>query len=286
MTERAAKRQRHEQSVHPPEESHVDTAVIHRYAPIRRRNGWIAGAALAIAACGSPPTSPDGASLPLAGETATMRYYHEPGDGVEVTRQDAFNEWAIARLGITPPRKVEYRKYLSRGAMGRYTGNANTNVFAEPELWRIHTIWASDNHEVVHVYTAMIGRPPDFFNESIAVSFQTDPIAGDFGVRFNGVQVHDARRQYLTAGTLPLPLSRYVATSEFRSISDQVISYRTAGSFVLYLTERFGLEAVLRFFSQAGGRDESLTTIRARMQSVFGESLEEAESAWLDGLRG
>ena len=52
------------------------------------------------------------------------------------------------------------------------------------------------------------------------------------------------------------------------------------------MTERFGLEAVLRFFSQAGGRDESLATIRARMQSVFGESLEEAESAWLDLLRG
>ena len=197
--------------------------------PIGCRNVWIAGAALAIAACGSTPTSPDGASLPLAGEPKTMRYYHEPGDGIEVTRQDAFNEWAISRLGITPPRKVEYRKYLSRGAMGRFTGNANTNGFAEPELWRIHTIWAFDNHEVVHVYTAMIGRPSDFFNEGIAVSFQTDPVAGDFGVRFNGVQVHNACRQYLTAATLPLPVSRYVATSDFRSISDQVISYRNRG---------------------------------------------------------
>ena len=65
-----------------------------------------------------------------------------------------------------------------------------------------------------------------------------------------------------------------------------VTAYRTAGSFVLYLTERFGLEAVLRFFSQPVGRDESLETIRARMQSVFGESLEEAEGAWLDLLRG
>ena len=46
------------------------------------------------------------------------------------------------------------------------------------------------------------------------------------------------------------------------------------------------LEQVLRFCSQAGGRDESLVTIRARMQSVFGESLEEAEGAWLDLLRG
>lgn len=39
----------------------------------------------------------------------------------------------------------------------------------------LHTIWPFDNHEVVPVLTAPIGRPSDFFNEGIAVSFQTDP---------------------------------------------------------------------------------------------------------------
>jgi hypothetical protein len=97
--------------------------------------------------------------------------------------------------------------------MGRFTGNGNTNGFAEPEQWRIHTIWPWDNHEVVHVYTATIGRPSDFFNEGIAVSFQTDPARADFTVRLNGEQVHDACRAYLRAGTLPvryqIPDTRY-----------------------------------------------------------------------------
>jgi len=44
----------------------------------------------------------------------------------------------------------------------------------------------------------------------------------------------------LQAGILPLPLSRHVTTSGYRSISDDVIGYRMAGSFVLHLTERFG----------------------------------------------
>jgi hypothetical protein len=132
--------------------------------------------------------------------------------------------------------------------MGRYTGTANANAFAEPELWRFHTIFSYDNHEVVHVYSILVGRPSDFFNEGIAVSFQVDPGRGDFVVRYNGVQVHDACRGYLAAGTLPLPLSRYVTTEGFRGIQDTAISYRMAGSFVLYLTERFGLAAVLRFF--------------------------------------
>ena len=213
-----------------------------------------------------------------------MRYYHEPGDTIDVPRQEVFNDWAIERLGIVLPQKVEYRKYFSRQAMGRYTGNANTNGFAEPSLWRFHTIWPFDNHEVVHVYTAIIGRPSDFFNEGIAVSFQTDPSTGDFAVRFNGQQVHDACRNYLQSNTLPLPVSRYVTTAGFRGITDTVLSYRMAGSFVLHLTERFGLPAVLRFIG-TNNRDESLDAIQARMQAVFGVPLEEAERSWLEMLR-
>jgi hypothetical protein len=149
----------------------------------------------------------------------------------------------------------------------------------------VDTIWAFDNHDVVHVYTAILGRPSDFFNEGIAVSFQTDPARGDFTVRFNGQQVHEACRGYLQAGTLPLPLNRYVTTSGFRSIADQVLSYRMAGSFVLHLTERFGLADVLRFF-QTNNRDETLDAIRTRFRNVFGASLEDAESSWLAVLGG
>ena len=246
----------------------------------------IASVTLAAACSSSSPTAPSGPSLPFASESATMRYYYEAGDSVEVARQEVFNDWAIRRLGILPPRKLEYRKYLSRDAMGRYTGNSSTNGFAEPAEWRIHTIWPFDNHEVVHVYTAMIGRPSDFFNEGIAVSFQTDPSSGDFTARFNGQQVHSACRQSLAMGMLPLPVSRYVVTSEFRNMPDMVLSYRMAGSFMLYLTERYGLETVLRFFAQGGGRDESLGTIRSRMDSVFGASLDDIERGWLDMLRG
>jgi hypothetical protein len=244
--------------------------------------GFFTVAAL-VAGCGNSPTSPS-ALLPFVTESATMRYYHEAGDTVDVEKQEAFNAWAIDRLGITLPQKVEYRKYLSREAMGRYTGTGNTNGFAEPSLWRFHTIWPFDNHESVHVFTAIHGRPSDFFNEGIAVSFQTDPSRGDFTVRFNGAQVHDACRGYLRTGVLPLPVSRYVTTSGFRGISDQVMSYRFAGSFVLHMTERFGIAGIILFF-RTNNRDESLDAIRARFLSVYGVSLEDIEQSWLSMLR-
>jgi hypothetical protein len=257
--------------------------------PVRTAAGVLpAGLLVLCAACGGSPASPSpppaGSPLPLVAETSAMRYYHEPGDTIHVDRQEAFNAWALARLAVVLPQKVEYRKYLSRDAMGRYTGNASTNGFAEPSLWRFHTIWPFDNHEAVHVYTAVVGRPSDFFNEGIAVSFQTDPAAGDFTVRFNGQQVHDACRAYQASGVLPLPLSRYVTTTGFRGIPDATLSYRFAGSFVLYLTERFGMPAVLRFF-EVNDRNESLDTIRARVQAVFGMPLEDLESGWLSMLR-
>ena len=214
-----------------------------------------------------------------------MRIYHEPGDAVEVDRQEAFNAWATARLGITLPQKVEYRKYRSRAEMGRYTGNSTTNGFAEPSQFRFHTLWPYDNHEIVHVYTELIGRPSDFFNEGIAVAFQTDPASNDFTARFNGQQVHGACRSYLQAGRLPLPVSRYATTSEFRGIQDGEVSYRMAGSFMLHMTERFGLPAVLQFFRGVNNREESLNTIRTRVQTVFGVSLEDIESSWLAMLR-
>jgi hypothetical protein len=215
-----------------------------------------------------------------------MRYFYESGDTVNVSQQETFNAWALRRLGIVVPQKVEYRKYFSREAMAAYTGRGNTNGFAEPDKFTFHTIWPYDNHEVVHVYTAVIGRPSDFFNEGIAVSFQTDPSRDNFSVIFNGVQVHEACREYLRAGTLPLPLSRYVTTSDFRTLQDQVLSYRMAGSFVLFLEERFGLPQVLVFFRLSGtGRDDSLATIRSRFEQTFGATLDDAEVGWLAMLK-
>lgn len=238
------------------------------------------------AACGSDsPTGPTATTpLPFARETTTMRVYHEPGDTVDVDWQEAYNAWAVGRLGITP-QKVEYRKYLSREAMGRYTGNYNTNGFAEPDQWRLHTLWARDNHEIVHVYTAVIGRASDFFNEGIAVAFQTDPVAGRLEAMFNGVEVHAACRSYLAAGQIPLPVASYATTTPFRNIQDQVLSYRYAGSFVRFLIDRHGLPAVLEFTRRGGGRDESIATIRARAESVFGRSLDQLEADWLAFLR-
>ena len=126
--------------------------------------------------------------------------------------------------------------------------------------------------------------PSNFFNEGIAVSLQTDPARNDFVAKFNGEVLHDACRAYLGRGVLALPLSRYVTTEGFNGITDTVMAYREAGSFVLFLTDSFGLAAVLTFIQLSGNANpnsDSLAVIRSRFQSVFGASLEDAEGEWL-----
>jgi hypothetical protein len=238
----------------------------------------------AAIACGGSTGTPAGPSsappLPFAAESANFRIYYAPGDSVQVERQEAFHAWAILRLGVVVPRKIEYRKYTSRDDMGARTGTYNTNAYAEPAQFTIHTLWSWDNHETIHIYTALIGRPSDFFNEGIAVAFQIDPLSGDFEPRFNGEQVHDAARRYRQLGLLVLPLSRIVSTSDFRGISDSTLSYRKAGSFVAFLITRFGIDRVLQLF-RTGTRDDALGTIRMRFEQAFGTTLEKAEADWL-----
>jgi hypothetical protein len=252
-----------------------------------RSRDYLCGLALAaVAACGGSggPTAPSQPFLPVASESASYRYHYVAGDRVDADWQETYHAWATAQLGLQVPQKIEYHKYRSRQEMGDHTGNYNTNGFAEPARFEIHTLFSTDNHEVVHVYTALVGRPSDFFNEGIAVAFQTNPSAASYESVFNGQQVHQACRQYLQFGTLVVPLDRVVQTSDFRAIGDQVLSYREAGSFVRFVIDRYGIQRMLEFF-RTSSRNDGLATLKERFMTAFGEPMDAAESAWMAMLR-
>ena len=230
------------------------------------------------------PTTPSQPPLPVASESANFRYHYAAGDTVDAAWQETYHEWAVARLGVRLPQKIEYYKYQSRQAMGDRTGNYQTNGFAEPSRFEIHTLWTSDNHEVVHIYTALVGRTSAFFNEGIAVAFQTNPAAGDFESVFNGQQVHNACRQYLQFGTLVVPLERVMTTTAFRAVADSVLSYREAGSFMRFTIDRYGIERVLEFF-RISSETDSVAVFKERFQTAFGVSIDDVERDWLAMLR-
>jgi hypothetical protein len=179
---------------------------------------------------------------------------------------------------VVPPRKIDYYKYRSRQQMGEYTGYYDRNGFALPGQFELHTLWAWDNHEAVHIYSSLIGRPSDFFNEGIAVALQTNPHDGQYDSVFNGVPVHAWAKLRLGDGTL-LSLDGIVATDAFRSIADSTFSYREAGSFVRYLIDTYGMPSFAEFMRRSA-QDDSLDVIRSRFAEAFAQPLSESEASW------
>jgi len=252
--------------------------------------GWsaLAGLALLLPGCDSrSPTEPDPKDilreLTVRAESPHFTFHFAPGDQVDVERQEAHYRWAAGLLGIALPQKVEYFKYRDRSHIQRLTGR-NANGWADPEAFAVHAIQPYNPHEAVHVYTALLGRPSDFFNEGIAVALSTDPLASDYDPTYDGVTpVHQWARQQLRIGGL-LPLAEVVTTDEFRGL-DEWTGYQEAGSFIQFLDQQYGMDGLAAFFA-LGGRDDSRGRIRDDFAASYGVTLEEAEARWHAFLGG
>ena len=80
-----------------------------------------------LVACGADsPTSPDPTGAPLSRTVATAHYvfHFTEQDRVDETRQEAFHDWVLPQLGVSPSRQIQYFKYLDRAHMQRATGRA------------------------------------------------------------------------------------------------------------------------------------------------------------------
>lgn len=224
------------------------------------------------------PTAPS-SGLPLSEqrESAAYVFRFSAGDDVDRVWQQAYHEWAIVALQVNVPQRLTYNKYVSRTHMGDITGRYTSNGFAEPDRFEIHTLWRRDNHEVVHVYTALFGSPVALFNEGIAVAYQTDPVAGDFVARWNMIPVHDHARQFRQQGRL-MAIANLTATNDFRRF-DPDVTYPESGSFVRYLIDTYGLDRMKRLF-QRGTPADPADTVRQQFAAVYGRALADAERDW------
>jgi hypothetical protein len=235
----------------------------------------------AASACNGSPSSPSQA-LTEQTTTAHFVFHFSQGDSVDTAWQEAYHAWAIAQLGVTPP-VITYNKYRDRAEMGAITGNGNTNGYAEPQLNTLHTIWPTDNHEVVHVYAGPWGFPVALFVEGLAVAHQMNPPAGDFVARWSGTPIHDLARQFRAQGRL-VPIAMMAETIPFRAF-DGNVSYPESGSFVRFLIDTQGIAEMRQLYGSMSN-DAPLAVIRAAFQGVYGFSLDEAEARWQRFLDG
>ena len=244
-------------------------------------------AVIFAAACQSP-AAPSPFTLTERIETPHFIFRTAAGDAVDTVWQEAYHEWAVAALQVTITRPITYNKYLSRVHMGDVTGNYNTNGYAKADesAFEIHTLWPRDNHEVVHLYSSVFGRTVALFSEGLAVAFQINAPAGDTVPKWSGTPVHTLARTFRQEGRLA-PLSSIAYTNSFRAI-DANVAYPEAGSFVRFLIDTYGLDAMKRLYA-ASQPSDSADRIAATFAGIYGVSLTDAERAWwamLDALPG
>lgn len=210
-------------------------------------------------------------------ETDNFIFYYSPGDFVYSERQEAFGRWAVSLLGINIPKKINYYKYKDWDQMRRIWGRSGV-VWADPQTFSIHSYSPWQNHECVHLYTSLIGRPSDFFNEGIAVGLSSDPYSGDYVGRWWGYSVHYWGKRFKNEGTL-IPLDSILESNDFRRY-EPGITYPESGSFVRYLIDTYGIDKMKSIF-QTGNQADPKGEIKQKFQSAYGFSIDEAEAEWL-----
>src|SRR5262245_34012188 len=245
----------------------------------------LAGIALAFlaAGCGSgSPIAPSGTN----GLTETIArpgitFHCSSADSVQADWQEQYDAWLMGVLDVHPTQTITYNKYRNRTHMGEVIGVSNTNGFAEPSTFTIHTIWPTDNHEVVHLYSSTFGSPVALFNEGFAVAHSTNPPNGDFVAKWSGTPVHDLARQFRASGRL-IALDSLAETNGFRGF-DPNVTYPESGSFMRFLIDTYGLDRVKRLFAAGTPNDTRDVSGRAFV-SVYGMTLADAERAWWASL--
>jgi hypothetical protein len=240
---------------------------------------WSLLGVILLAGCNGPksPTAPSDVDV-LSSTTSTANYdfRYSSGDAVDGPRQEAFHDWLLAYLGFSTTRRIQYFKYRDPEHMRRLRGVA-ANGDSDPPAFAVHSIFPWDQHEAIHVYTALIGRPSDFFNEGIAVALSYDPLGDRFVSIWRTVPIHDIARNLRRNGTLPR-IAFIAETDPFRRLNDDV-SYPVSGSFISFMLDQSGAQAMKAFF-QTSSRFDRLATIETRFRASFGASLQEAEARW------
>ena len=159
-----------------------------------------------------------------------------------------------------------------------HNGPGNVNAWADPDLFTVHTIWPTDNHETIHLYSSAIGRMTPLFNEGLAVAFQVDPVRGDMTPRWNNRHVHQIAASFRASGRL-VPLASLLTIEQWRALDSQV-SYPLAGSFVRYLLDVHGGIAPLRRLFSGSTQADAPALVRSKFEAAYGRTIEVLEREW------
>lgn len=161
----------------------------------------------------------------------------------------------LARFfGRSPPGRIRSFVYRSRDAKRRLMGGGRTQI-ARPWAREIHihglrTPHPVLKHELAHIFAGELARPPLFVPATAAVFVNIGivegiAVAADWPVR--ELTVHGWARAMHALERLP-NLEKTLQPTGFWAISSSR-AYTAAGSFIRYLTHRYGMDRFARLYA-------------------------------------
>jgi len=162
-----------------------------------------------------------------------------PGDRIpEEARRFNRESWKLVSefLGVEGPAGVLYVKYPDVAVKEEYSGRGGHGHVQADE---IHTVWATDRHEIVHILARAWGDPPALLGEGLAVH-----LSGEW----QGRPVREAARAILARGKW-ISFDDLLDTQAFRQ-RDDIVSYGIAGAFSAWIVEAHGKEKLRALFAR------------------------------------
>lgn len=205
-------------------------------------------------------------------ETPHYRYHVPPdltvGDAAMRFNEDAYAELS-STLGVVRTEPIDYFYYGDRSRMEELTGFQGN---ARREGSAIHSIFATDRHETVHVLADAWGDPPALLAEGLAVY-----LSGGW----HGRPLPEVARELVATGAWP-PLREVFGSRGFRARSD-AITYPASGAFAAWLAQRFGMDT-LRTAYGALSNGASNAENDAALRATLGAGIDELEVRFLEEL--
>jgi len=252
---------------------------------------------VAVTVFGERPILPDGIDPDMSArltehyESEHFIFHYEPGDEIWVERSEAYHNWAVDYLDVTPLRKINYYKFRTTDDMEAAIGT-RINGRAYPSDYSLVTIYSWHNHECFHIYNSLFCAVPTIrlYEEGMVVAHEFDPLNNNWVSQWNRRDLEEPAvysemiKEYLEDDSL-YPIVDILESDAFNGVDARLIAYTEAGMFVSYLIETFGLDKMKEVFCSVV-YDDSRDIIMAKFEEVFGVGIEEVEAAWLEYIKG
>ena len=251
---------------------------------------------VAVTVFGEPPILPDGIDPDMAArltehyESEHFIFHYEPGDDIWVERSEAYHNWAVEYLDVTPLKKINYYKFRTTDDMEAAIGK-RINGVAYPYDYTLVTIYSWNNHECFHIYNSLLCEAPTIrlYEEGMVVAHEFDPLNNDWVSQWNRRELEEPFiysemiKEYLKNDCL-FPIVDILESNDFNQEDSKLTAYTEAGMFVSYLIKKYGLDKMKEVFCSVIYED-SKETIMAKFQEVFGSGINEVEVEWLAYIR-